>query len=84
MGAGSKKRPLLNGDVTFGGAVDEGRLAELLMRAKGSGLGCWVFGDGAAGGEVGGLKLRPLNASPRPPKPGCCRAGGDCMAPVED
>ena len=37
---GAKKPPLLNGDVTFGGAADDRSLTDLLMLAKGSALVC--------------------------------------------
>ena len=86
FGPASKKPPPLKGggDVTWGAATEDRWLAGLLKLAKGSDFGC-CWGFGACGGDTGGLKLRLLNASSKPPKleVACCWAGGDCIPPNE-
>ena len=82
--ASKKPPPLKGGDVTWGAAVEDRWLATLMKFAKGCDLGsCWGFGP--CGGDTGGLKLRLLNASSKPPKleVECCCSGGDCIPPNE-
>ena len=84
FGPTSKKPPLPNpGEVIFGGATDDRWLAVVLKLAKGSALGCDCIMGAGIGGDVGGLKFKSPNASPRPPILVCCWIGGDCMAPIE-
>lgn len=67
------------GEFIGGEVIDERWGAGLVKLANGSVLGCGcVWADG---GEVEDEKLRPLNASSRPPKLDDCCAGGDCRPP---
>ena len=88
FGLVSKKPPPppVDAEVKCGEAIVERWLGGLSKAAKGLGFGCCCdFGSEAEAGE---LKLKPLNASSRPPKLDCCWTGavwdgGDCMPPKE-
>ena len=78
-----KPPPLVDGEVSCGGATVERCLVGLLKLANGSAFCCcgWFIG-----GDVGLEKFKPPNASFKPPKldwtEGDC-IGGDCIPPKE-